>query len=182
MLSRKSINVALIGQAFMGRAHSNAWGQVGKFFKLPVKPVLHTAVARNARSLKAFAANWGWLNHSTDWKKVVRSKEIDLVDIGTPNYTHAQMAIAALRGGKHVACEKPLAGTLADARIYPAIDLNASGTRREERLHTPKATEQIALLRRSLSDMPPKDAMSVLLERIGKYKTNAELLQNVPAR
>ncbi|HUS48351.1 MAG TPA: Gfo/Idh/MocA family oxidoreductase [Phycisphaerae bacterium] len=127
MASLKRLNVAMIGQAFMGRAHSNAWGQVGRFFKLPARPALHTVVARNARALKAFAANWGWANWSTDWRRCVRSKEIDLVDVSSPNHLHAPMAIAALRAGKHVACEKPLAGTLADARKMAAAARKARG-------------------------------------------------------
>ncbi len=115
-MSGRSINVALIGQAFMGRAHSNAWSQVKKFFSPPVEPFLHTICARNKATLKKFAETWGWANIATDWKKLVASPEIDLVDIGTPNNMHLPMAKAALAAGKHVACEKPLAGTLADAR------------------------------------------------------------------
>lgn len=116
MPSRKSVNVALIGQAFMGRAHSNAWAQVKKFFSPPVQPVLHTICARDKTTLGKFAETWGWANAETDWKKIVASPEIDLVDIATPNHLHLPMAKAALAAGKHVACEKPLAGTLADAR------------------------------------------------------------------
>lgn len=112
----KEINVCLIGQKFMGRAHSNAFLKVGKFFDVPVLPVMHTVCGQNLEELREFAARWGWRNFSTDWKKVVADPAIGLVDIGTPNYLHAEMAIAALEAGKHVACEKPLAGTLADAR------------------------------------------------------------------
>ena len=53
-MAKTSLNVALIGQGFMGRAHSNAWGQVGKFFDLPLMPVLHTACGRDAGKLSAF--------------------------------------------------------------------------------------------------------------------------------
>jgi len=116
MARRKTVNVAMIGQGFMGRTHSNAWSQVSKFFDPPSAPVLHTVCARNAERLRRFAANWGWCAHSTDWKKVVRSDEIDVVDIVTPNWTHAPMATAALKAGKVVCTEKPLAGTLVDAR------------------------------------------------------------------
>ena len=115
MATKKTVNIALIGQAFMGRAHSNAWGQVGKFFDLPVQPVLHTLCARNEETMPAFAQRWGWQNCTTNWKKLLANDEIDLVDIGTPNHLHRPMAVAALKAGKAVACEKPLAGTLADA-------------------------------------------------------------------
>jgi predicted dehydrogenase len=112
----KTINVALIGQGFMGRSHSNAWGQVAKFFKPPLVPVMHTLFGQPEENPQAFAANWGWKNASTNWEEVVRSPEIGLVDVATPNYVHAPVAKAALAAGKPCCCEKPLAGTLEDAR------------------------------------------------------------------
>ena len=116
MSKSKQVNVALIGQAFMGRAHSNAWAQVARFFDPPVAPVMHTICARNEQTLASFAGQWGWSNWTTDWKGLLRNDEIDLVDIATPNHLHLPMAAAALKAGKAVACEKPLAGTLKDAR------------------------------------------------------------------
>jgi predicted dehydrogenase len=109
-----SVNVALLGSKFMGRAHSNAWLKVGRFFDVDPVPVMHTVVARNADEVDSFARQWGWQHSSTDWQSVVSSDDVGLVDIGTPNDVHAEQAIAALEAGKHVACEKPLAGTLAD--------------------------------------------------------------------
>ncbi len=111
-----TINVALVGQGFMGRSHSNAWGQVAKFFKPPLVPVMHTVFGQPEENPQAFADNWGWQNASTDWEQLVRSPEIGLVDIVTPNYIHAPVARAAIAAGKPVACEKPIAGSLADAR------------------------------------------------------------------
>jgi predicted dehydrogenase len=111
-----SINVALIGQGFMGRSHSNAWGQVTKFFKPALTPVMHTVFGQPEENPAAFAANWGWKNASTDWEQLVRSPEIGVVDVATPNYVHAVVAKAAIAAGKHVACEKPIAGSLSDAR------------------------------------------------------------------
>ncbi|MDZ7618157.1 MAG: Gfo/Idh/MocA family oxidoreductase, partial [Patescibacteria group bacterium] len=112
----EKVNVAMIGQGFMGRSHSNAWGQVRKFFPVPIMPVMHTVFGQEAENPKMFAENWGWQNASTDWESVVRSPEIGLVDVVTPNYAHAPVAKAAIAAGKHVACEKPIAGTLSDAR------------------------------------------------------------------
>ncbi len=109
-------NVALIGQKFMGRAHSNAYAKAPKFFNLPVNPVMHTIVARDLISLAPFADRWGWKKYNTDWKDVVKDGEIDLIDISTPNYNHSETALAAISNGKHVACEKPLSGTLKEAR------------------------------------------------------------------
>lgn len=111
-----TINVALIGQGFMGRTHSNAWGQVAKFFRPPLTPVMHTIFGQPEENPAAFAANWGWKNASTDWEQLVRSPEIGLVDVATPNFMHSPVAKAAIAAGKPVACEKPIAGSLADAR------------------------------------------------------------------
>ena len=110
------INVAMIGQGFMGRSHSNAWGQVAKFFSPPIKPVMHTVFGQPEENPQAFADNWGWQNASTNWEELVHSPEIGLVDVVTPNFMHAPPAKAALDAGKAVSCEKPIAGTLADAR------------------------------------------------------------------
>jgi predicted dehydrogenase len=112
----KSVNVALIGQGFMGRSHSNAWGQVGKFFKPSLRPVMYAVFGQPEENPSAFAANWGWQNASTDWQSLVRSADVGLVDVVTPNYMHAPVARAAIAAGKPVSCEKPIAGTLADAR------------------------------------------------------------------
>ncbi len=115
-MAKESINVCLLGQKFMGRTHSNAYLKVGKFFDPPVLPVMHTICGRNQAELEEFKTRWGWQNASTDWKSAVKNSEIGLVDVGTPNDRHLEMAVAALEAGKHVACEKPLAGTLSDAR------------------------------------------------------------------
>ena len=112
----KRINVASIGQQFMGRAHSNAFGQAGRFFDLPCTPYLHTVAGRDLKTLPAFAKRWGWAQHTGDWRSLARDPEIELVDIGTPNHVHREQAILMLEAGKHVCCEKPLAGTLEDAR------------------------------------------------------------------
>ena len=115
-MPKPQINVCLIGQKFMGRTHSNAYAQVGKFFDPPMLPVMHTIVGRNEAELAEFKTRWHWQKSSTDWKEALADPDIQLVDIGTPNHLHKEMAIAALEAGKHVACEKPLAGTLDDAR------------------------------------------------------------------
>lgn len=100
----------------MGRTHSNAYLKVAKFFELPLDPQMHTICARDAEDLARFGPRWGWKNTSTDWKSVVENPEIDLVDVATPNHVHRDQVLAALEAGKHVACEKPLAGTLDEAR------------------------------------------------------------------
>ena len=125
----KVCNVLLIGQKFMGRTHSNAYLKAGRFFDLPIQPVMHTISARNEAELAGFARRWGWAHHTTDWRSAVKDEAIDLVDVGTPNDMHAAQSIAALEAGKHVACEKPLAGTLADARAMRDAAARAKGIR-----------------------------------------------------
>ena len=115
-MAKQTVNVCLVGHKFMGRTHSNAYLKVGKFFDLPVLPVMHTIAGRNKPELDEFAQRWGWKQTSTDWKAAISNPEIGLVDIGTPNNMHAEMTIAALEAGKDVACEKPLAGNFAEAR------------------------------------------------------------------
>jgi predicted dehydrogenase len=107
----KPLNVGLIGYGFMGRTHSNAYAQVNHFFEVPYRPVLKAACARDAAKIKDFASKWGYESSETDWKKLVERKDIDLIDICTPNNLHAEIAIAAARAGKMVLCEKPLAMT-----------------------------------------------------------------------
>ncbi|WP_337177626.1 Gfo/Idh/MocA family oxidoreductase [Paludisphaera sp.] len=110
------VRVAMIGQGFMGRTHSNAWSQIPRFFKPPVAPVMHSVFGRNAEAAAEFARVWGWKHSSTDWKATVACPEVDLVDVVTPNNMHAEVALAALAAGKHVACEKPIARTIDEAR------------------------------------------------------------------
>ncbi|HPU83824.1 MAG TPA: Gfo/Idh/MocA family oxidoreductase [Candidatus Latescibacteria bacterium] len=112
----KTIGVGMIGYAFMGRAHSNGWRQVGHFFDLPMKPVMKTICGRNKAAVTAAAKTMGWEKAETDWMKMINDPQIQVVDICTPGNEHKPMALAALKAGKHVVCEKPLANTLAEAK------------------------------------------------------------------
>jgi len=105
----KSLNVGMIGYGFMGKAHSNAYCQVNHFFDLQYRPVLKALCARSADKAKAFAANWGYESVETDWRRLIERKDIDVIDICTPNNTHAEIALAAAAAGKMILCEKPLA-------------------------------------------------------------------------
>ena len=113
---KKTLNVAIIGYKFMGKAHSNAWLQAPRFFDLPAKPVLKVACGRNKDQVQEFADNWGWEEVETDWKKVIERDDIDIVDISLPPNLHAEVAIAAAKAGKHIYCEKPMAISLEDAK------------------------------------------------------------------
>lgn len=104
----KPLNIGLIGYGFMGRTHSNGYTKAPHFFDLPYKPVLKAACGRDKDKLKAFADQWGWESTESDWRKVVERKDIDAVDICTPNNSHCEIALAAAAAGKMVLCEKPL--------------------------------------------------------------------------
>ena len=103
------LRMALIGQGFMGRAHSNAWRQVDNFFEIPFDLRLKVICARDRTRLERAAARWGWEETASDWRAVVERDDIDLVDICVPNALHAAIATAAAEAGKMVLCEKPLA-------------------------------------------------------------------------
>ncbi|HKE04002.1 MAG TPA: Gfo/Idh/MocA family oxidoreductase, partial [Blastocatellia bacterium] len=112
---KKKINVAMIGYQFMGRAHSNAWRQVGRFFDTPVEPVMKVICGRNKNAVKKAADALGWEEHETDWQRLMERDDIDLVDICSPGDAHKPQAIAAAEAKKVVFCEKPLANTLKEA-------------------------------------------------------------------
>jgi predicted dehydrogenase len=116
MSSRKSLNVGMIGYNFMGKAHSNAWRQAPRFFDLPADVRLHTICGRSAESVENARLQLGWEKARTDWRAVVSDPEIDIVDICTPNDSHAEIAIEAARQGKAILCEKPLALNVEQAR------------------------------------------------------------------
>jgi len=107
-MATKILNIGMVGYGFMGRTHSNAFLQAGRYFDLPYQPALKAVCARNAARAEAFAANWGYESIEPDWRKLVECSDIDLIDIASPNDTHAEIAIAAAKAGKIVMCEKPL--------------------------------------------------------------------------
>ncbi len=107
-MAKNPLNVGMVGYGFMGRTHSNAFSQVGHFFDIPYKPVLKAVCARDAGKVKAFAEQWGYESIETDWRKLVERKDIDIIDIASPNDTHLEIAVAAAKAGKMVMCEKPL--------------------------------------------------------------------------
>jgi predicted dehydrogenase len=113
-ITDRPLGVALIGYAFMGKAHSNAWRNVASYFDVPAfeQKVL---VGRDPAGVAAAADKYGWSESATDWRAVLDRDDIDIVDICAPGFMHAEIAIAALAAGKHVLVEKPLANTLAEA-------------------------------------------------------------------
>jgi predicted dehydrogenase len=110
------VRVGMVGYGFMGRAHSNAYRQVYHFFDLKHQPVLTAVCARSTNKAKAFADQWGYESVEADWRRLVERKDIDLIDVCTPNNTHADIAAAAAANGKMILCEKPLAMDSAEGR------------------------------------------------------------------
>src|SRR5215831_13175172 len=113
---KKKLNIAMIGYQFMGRAHSNAWREVGKVFDAPYEPVMKVICGRDEAVVKQAAARYGWEEYATDWQQVVHRKDVDVIDICTPGDAHMPIAVAAAETKKVVFCEKPLANTLDEAQ------------------------------------------------------------------
>jgi predicted dehydrogenase len=114
-MSKKTVTIGLIGYQFMGKAHSNAYRQVGRFFDLPVQVRMKTICGRTEAGVKAAAEGLGWEGYATDWRRVVEDPEIDVIDVSTPGDSHCEIACAAAAAGKAVWCEKPIGNTLAEA-------------------------------------------------------------------
>jgi predicted dehydrogenase len=113
--SKQTLNVALVGTGFIAKAHSNAFRQAGHFFPTPYHLELKLLCGRNQATRNAMAEQWGWAETESDWQAAVERRDIDVVDIATPNALHAPIALAAARAGKIVLCEKPLATSVAEA-------------------------------------------------------------------
>ncbi|NIM04408.1 MAG: Gfo/Idh/MocA family oxidoreductase [Armatimonadetes bacterium] len=112
----KRVNIGMVGYKFMGRTHSNAYRQVCRFFDCPVEPVMKAVCGRNRAGVTQAAEQLGWESVETNWRKLVARPDIDVIDISTGNNTHAPIAIAAAKAGKHIFCEKPLAMNVAEAK------------------------------------------------------------------
>jgi predicted dehydrogenase len=115
MQTSKELRIGMVGYGFMGRTHSNAYKRLNDFFPVQHRPILKAVCARDPDKAKAFADIWGYERIETDWRKLVEAGDIDLIDIGSPNDTHYEIALAAAKNGKMVLCEKPLAMTVKQA-------------------------------------------------------------------
>lgn len=113
---KRELNIAMVGDGFIGRAHSNAFHQVTRFFDVPFHLRTKVVCARDQARLQAFASQWGWEETCSDWQAVVSRPDIDVVDIAVPNALHAPIALAAAQAGKILLCEKPLAVSVEEAR------------------------------------------------------------------
>ncbi|WAH35253.1 Gfo/Idh/MocA family protein [Alicyclobacillus dauci] len=114
--SRREVGIGMIGYKFMGKAHSHAYRDLPFFFDPQVVPRLRVIAGRDDQGVQAAALKMGWQSFETDWRKLLERKDVDVIDIVTPNNTHAEMAMAAAKAGKHIICEKPLAMSLDEAQ------------------------------------------------------------------
>jgi predicted dehydrogenase len=115
MTHASTLGVGMVGYAFMGRAHSQAWRNAGAFFDLERAPGMVALAGRNREQAAEAAERLGWGAAVTDWRELIKRDDVHIIDICTPGDTHAEIAIAALDAGKHVLCEKPLANTVTEA-------------------------------------------------------------------
>jgi predicted dehydrogenase len=124
-INKRDIRVGMIGYKFMGKAHSHAYRDLSFFFDTDAVPVMQAIAGRDEEGVKKAAHKMGWASYETDWRKLIDRQDIDMIDIVTPNNTHAEIAIAAAEAGKHILCEKPLAMTVEQAqRMLEAVQKN----------------------------------------------------------
>ncbi len=116
MGGKKKVRIGMVGYKFMGKAHSHAFRDVPFYFDMQAVPVMQAIAGRDEAGVKAASVKMGWASYETDWRRLVERDDIDLIDIVTPNNTHAEIAIAAAEAGKHIICEKPLALNLEDSQ------------------------------------------------------------------
>jgi predicted dehydrogenase len=103
------IGVGMLGYAFMGKAHSNAYKTLAYMtWPPPLMPQLVAIAGRNEEAVAEAARRYGFAEHVTDWKALVADERVQLFDNSGPNNLHAEPTIAAAEAGKHVICEKPL--------------------------------------------------------------------------
>ena len=114
----KKMNIGLVGAGFMGKAHMVAFSNMPKLFTdAPFIPVFKTVCDIVPEIAEDFKERYGFEKACTDWMDIINDPEIDIVSVCTPNSEHAAVSIAALKAGKHVLCEKPMATKLKDCQM-----------------------------------------------------------------
>jgi len=144
------LRIGMVGHAFMGRAHSQAWRVVNRFFDLPLVAEMTAVCGHDEQRTAAAAQKLGWQSYETDWHALIERDDIDVIDICTPGDSHAEIAIAALAAGKHVLCEKPLANTVDEARAM--TDAAAAADARSMCGYSYRRVPAVALMARMVAD------------------------------
>lgn len=110
------IGIGMLGYAFMGKAHSNAYKKIPYLiYPPPAIPKLIAVAGRNEEAVREAAQRYGYDSYYTDWKKMLKDDRVQLFDNGAPNNVHLEPCLAAARAGKHILCEKPLARNAKEA-------------------------------------------------------------------
>ena len=111
----KEIGVGVIGTGFMGKAHSIAYSASASVFGTGLRPRLEIVCDLSPDRAAERATDLGFSRYTDKWQEVINDPNVQLISVCTPNDTHAEISIAALKAGKHVWCEKPMSTTLADS-------------------------------------------------------------------
>ena len=151
------IGVGLVGYRFMGRAHSNAYRQVARFFDVDPVPRMRVLCGRDEAAVREAADVLGWESYETDYARMLERDDVGLVDIASSGDTHHEFAVAALEAGKHVLCEKPLANTLEEA---------------QEMLEAARRAETVAMVCHNYRRVPAVQLARKLIEegRLGEIR------------
>lgn len=149
-MSKPTLTVGLVGYQFMGKAHSNAYRQVGRYFDLPVDLRMKTICGRNEKAVAEAAQTFGWEQSETDWRQLLDDPETDIIDVATPGNTHHEIVVAAAQAGKIVFCEKPIGNTLEEAQQM-ADAVKASG-KPSLVFHNYRACPAVALAKKMIDD------------------------------
>ena len=113
----KTKNIGVVGAGFMGKAHCVALSNMPKLFTdEPYVPVFKTVCDIVPEIAEDFKERFSFEKACTDYMDIINDPEIDIVCVCTPNDSHAEISIAALKAGKHVICEKPIATKTEDAK------------------------------------------------------------------
>jgi predicted dehydrogenase len=147
----RTLNVAMIGSGFMGKAHALAYAAMPMYFwPAPALPRRKVVVDLTEEAAEEARRRFGFDESTTDWRAAVERDDVDIVDICTPNDSHAEIAIAAARAGKHIICEKPLARTAAEAKTM--LDAVAGASLIHMVAFNYRRTPAVALARRFIEE------------------------------
>jgi predicted dehydrogenase len=166
--SRKTLRVGLVGAGFMGTAHSLAYSNVARLCYPRLPEIEKVRLADVAPELaQAGAARLGWKEGTGDWRDVTRAADIDIVDIVTPNSTHAEIAVDAARHGKHVFCEKPLSDSAQSASEMLGAASEADVTHQVSFVY--RTWPAVALARKLVASREIGDVLQVNVRYRGDY-------------
>ncbi|NRN26945.1 Gfo/Idh/MocA family protein [Photorhabdus heterorhabditis] len=113
----KEIHIGLIGTGYIGRTHAIAYAQAATVFPMKGKLVRDMVAEVSAELAAKQSKALGFRRFTDNWRELVADPDIDVVDICSPNFLHKEMALEAIKHGKHVYCEKPLALNSTDAKL-----------------------------------------------------------------